>query len=204
MGNLLRGSGPSHWGMSVYVFRLGHRPHRDERVTTHLMLAARAFGASGAYYSGVRDPSMEESIRKVCEDWGGKFSLEYVADWRRTINDWRKGGRVIHLTMYGLPIMDVIPLVRSDPAPKLVVVGGAKVPGEVFRLADWNISVTSQPHSEVSALAVFLHELYEGRELNIIYEGARLRIVPQAKGKRIEILRPKGSQQVGLTTLEPV
>lgn len=180
--------------MSVYVLRLGHRPRRDERVTTHLILAARAFGASGAYYTGVRDPSMEESIRKVCEDWGGRFPLEYVSDWRRTINGWKERGQVIHLTMYGLPLMEVISQIRSDPAPKLVVVGGAKVPGEVFRLADWNVSVTSQPHSEVSALAVFLHELYEGKELSFAYEGARVKIVPKAKGKRIEILKAKSPE----------
>lgn len=182
--------------MSLYVLRLGHRPHRDERVTTHLMLAARAFGASGAYYSGMRDPPMEESIRKVCEDWGGRFTIEYVSDWRRTINAWKERGKVIHLTMYGLPLMDVVPLIRAEPAPKLIVVGGAKVPGEVFKLADWNVSVTSQPHSEVSALAIFLHELHEGKELSLSHEGARLRIVPQAKGKRVETLRPKGSNRI--------
>ncbi len=175
--------------MSVYVFRLGHRPKRDERITTHLMLVARAFGASGAYYSGVRDPSMEGSIRRVCENWGGRFSLEYVSDWKRSVRRWRETGRVVHLTMYGLPLTELIPLIRSDPHPKLVVVGGAKVPGEAFRLADWNISVTSQPHSEVSALAVFLHELYEGKELSLTFEGARLRVVPQARGRRVEALR---------------
>jgi len=61
-------------------------------------------------------------------------------------------------------------------------------PGEVYGLADWNVAVTSQPHSEVSALAVFLHELYEGRWLEGVYEGARLRVVPQARGKRVEDL----------------
>jgi tRNA (cytidine56-2'-O)-methyltransferase len=181
--------------MSVYVFRLGHRPKRDERVTTHLMLVARAFGASGAYYSGVRDPSMEGSIRRVCEDWGGRFTLEYAPDWRGALKGWRERGRVIHLTMYGLPLMEVMPPIRADPAPKLVVVGGAKVPGEVFKLADWNVSVTSQPHSEVSALAVFLHELFEGKELSLTFEGARLQIIPQARGKMVKALRPKGPRE---------
>jgi len=66
-------------------------------------------------------------------------------------------------------------------------VGGAKVPGEVYGLADWNVGVTSQPHSEVSALAVFLHELQEGEELGLAFPGARKRVVPQARGKRVDV-----------------
>jgi predicted SpoU family rRNA methylase len=38
----------------------------------------------------------------------------------------------------------------------------------------------------VSALAVFLHELYEGRELLLASPGARLKVVPMAHGKRIK------------------
>ena len=36
----------------------------------------------------------------------------------------------------------------------LIAVGGPKVPGEVYKLADYNVAVTSQPHSEVAALAI--------------------------------------------------
>ena len=88
---------------------------------------------------------------------------------------------------------EAISSIRNDPSDKLVVVGGPKVPGEVYGLADWNVSVTSQPHSEVSALAVFLHELFEGRELDGVFEGARMRITPQERGKRVNG-RPGGSK----------
>ena len=71
----------------------------------------------------------------------------------------------------------------------LVVVGGAKVPGEVYGMVDWNVAVTSQPHSEVSALAVFLHELFEGSELDASFKGAKLRVRPQARGKLVEEAR---------------
>jgi len=87
--------------------------------------------------------------------------------------------------MYGLSVQDTIDRIRASPKDKLVVVGGAKVPGEVYRLADWNTSVTSQPHSEVSALSIFLHELFEGKELSLSFEKAEVRVVPQAKGKKI-------------------
>ncbi|HIH88242.1 TPA: tRNA (cytidine(56)-2'-O)-methyltransferase [Candidatus Bathyarchaeota archaeon] len=169
---------------AVTVFRLGHRPSRDKRVSTHLLLAARAFGAEKAYYTGTQDDSLEESIRKITQDWGGDFKLEYASGWKQVIGGWE--GKVVHLTMYGIPFQDAVKEIRSDPSPKLVVVGGAKVPGEVYGASHWNVAVTGQPHSEVSALALFLHELYEGKELCLDFPGARLNVVPQAKGKRLQ------------------
>ncbi|MDH5794702.1 MAG: tRNA (cytidine(56)-2'-O)-methyltransferase [Candidatus Bathyarchaeota archaeon] len=170
----------------VYVLRLSHRPSRDKRVTTHLFLAARAFGADGAFYSGQRDDKIERSVKKVSKSWGGSFEVEYAEDWRKLVKQWNKdGGETLHLTVYGLPLQDVIGHVTASPKDKLVVVGGAKVPGAVYELADWNVSVTSQPHSEVSALSVFLHELFEGRELSKSYEDSGMRVVPQARGKRV-------------------
>jgi len=148
------------------------------------MLAARAFGASGVTYTGERDPGLEESIGRVVSEWGGSFGLEYSESWRKVVSGWR--GRVVHLTMYGLPVQDVVSEIRGDGSDLLVVVGGAKVPGELYGLADWNVGVTSQPHSEVSSLAVFLHDLYEGGELGLSFPGARLRVDPQARGKRVE------------------
>jgi len=170
---------------SVAVLRLGHRPSRDKRVSTHLLLAARAFGAKKAYYTGIQDDSLEESIRKITLDWGGDFSLEYASGWKPVLGNWE--GKVVHLTMYGLPFQEVVGEIRSDPAPKLIVVGGAKVPGEVYGAAHWNVAVTGQPHSEVSALALFLHELYEGRELGLDFPGARLKVIPQVQGKKLQI-----------------
>ena len=175
----------------VYVLRLNHRPNRDKRVTTHLLLAARAFGADGAFYSGQRDEKIERSVEKVKKSWGGAFGVEYVQDWRKVVKEWREdGGEVVHLTVYGLPVQDIIEQVIASPKDKLVLVGGAKVPGAAYELADWNVSVTSQPHSEVSALSVFLHELFEGRELSREFEKAGIRAVPQAKGKKIVRVEP--------------
>ena len=168
----------------VVVLRLGHRPSRDKRVSTHLLLAARTFGAKRAYYTGIQDPSLEESIKKIVADWGGDFTLEYMVGWKTIFADWK--GKIVHLTMYGLPYQEVVGEIRSDPSPKLIVVGGAKVPGEVYGAADWNVAVTGQPHSEVSALALFLHELYQGRELQREFQGARLTVIPQANGKKIK------------------
>jgi len=170
----------------IYILRLDHRPKRDKRVTTHLFLAARALGATGGFYSGERDEKIERSVEKVSKSWGGAFRVSYVTDWKETMREWKeKGGEIIHLTMYGLPIQKIIDQIRSLSDPLLVVVGGPKVPKSVYELADWNVSVTSQPHSEISALAIFLHELFEGRELSISFKDAKIIIVPQAKGKKV-------------------
>lgn len=172
--------------LNICVLRLGHREVRDKRVTTHLFLAARAFGADKVIYSGRRDKKLEERIEKVVETWGGVFEVEYQRDWRKTVKSWRsQDWEVTHLTMYGLPIQDVIPAIRQSHKDKLVIVGGAKVHGGVFELADWNVSVTSQPHSEISALCIFLHELFQGKELARTFENAEKRIIPQAKGKKV-------------------
>jgi tRNA (cytidine56-2'-O)-methyltransferase len=172
--------------MTVTVLRLSHRPMRDKRLSTHVLLAARAFGADGAIYAGTQDPRLEESVAKIVEEWGGGFTVQYTDSWRRTVKAWR--GEVVHLTMYGLPVQEVIQDLRMSPEPKLVVVGGSKVPREIYDLAEWNVSVTTQPHSEVSALAVFLHMLFGGEELGRSFEGARLRIKPMGRGKEVETL----------------
>ena len=176
----------------VYILRLNHRPKRDKRVTTHLFLAARALGATGGFYSGEEDEKVQMSIEKVSRSWGGDFKVSYVQNWAKKITEWKRmGGKVIHLTMYGLPLMQVIDQIRSLMEPLLVVVGGAKVPRRVYEMADYNVSVTSQPHSEISALALFLHELFEGEELSISFDDAKLRIVPQERGKMVLRLNDK-------------
>jgi tRNA (cytidine56-2'-O)-methyltransferase len=173
-------------GMEVVILRLGHRYVRDDRVTTHVFLTARAFGASKVIYAGQRDEKLEERIEGITKVWGGPFKVEYEKDWKQTIEKWKeRGGEVVHLTVYGLPLQDVICKIRKSNKGKLVVVGGAKVPKIIYKLSDWNVSITSQPHSEISALSVFLHELFEGRELSKVFQSARLIVIPEFKGKKI-------------------
>lgn len=171
------------------VLRLGHRPERDKRVTTHVALVARAFGASGFILVGPGDPGVRDSIEKVLERWGGKryFFYREVESYRRAIEEWRSTEKscVVHLTMYGLPVDSVIDRIRSECARVMVIVGAEKVPREVYELADYNVSIGSQPHSEVSALAVFLDRLYMGRELFLEFDDARVRVVPDPRGKRV-------------------
>ena len=167
----------------VAVLRIGHRPERDQRVTTHVGLAARALGARGMYLAA-DDHGVVTSIEDVADRWGGDFFVENDVKWRRCILDWKAGGgKVAHLTMYGLRMTDVIDEVRTQERV-LVVVGAEKVPGEIYGLADYNVSVTTQPHSEISSLALFLDHLFEGKELNREYPDAKIRIEPTKVGKK--------------------
>ncbi|MEM0475618.1 MAG: tRNA (cytidine(56)-2'-O)-methyltransferase [Candidatus Norongarragalinales archaeon] len=179
----------------VIILRLGHRKKRDVRVTTHCALVARAFGASEIILSGERDETPLETIRAVTKKWGGKFKARFEVDWRRALKKFR--GERVHLTMYGEPLQEKITDLRRAAKKKnvLVVVGAEKVPCEVYALCDYNVAVGNQPHSEVAAIAVFLHELFEGKELNKKFAGALVQIKPNARGKTVLKKKNCGKQR---------
>jgi tRNA (cytidine56-2'-O)-methyltransferase len=169
----------------VVVLRLGHRPGRDDRMTTHIGLTARALGADRALLVGDASQS-ETTVTDITERFGGPFDVEVIDSYRDIIRDWE--GTVAHLTMYGERVQDVEDDIRQTHAegPLLVVVGAEKVPFEVYDYADFNVGVTNQPHSEVAALAVFLDRLFEGRELDREWEDADREVIPMETGKRVE------------------
>ncbi len=169
----------------IIVLRIGHRPERDKRLTTHVCLVARAFGADGVIIGAEEDEHVKNSVEDIVARWGGPFYIRFEKNWRRTLREWN--GKIVHLTMYGIHIDEVIEKIRNDDNI-MVVVGGEKVPGEVYALADYNVAIGNQPHSEVSALAIFMDRLFEGNELNREFKNAKLRIVPQKRGKKVEKL----------------
>ncbi len=170
----------------VYVLRIGHRPQRDKRVTTHVGLVARAFGANGFILGDICDKNIVESLRRIQRDWGGSITIECGVDSRKYTEEWKKnGGEIIHLTMYGLHIDSIIEDIRESNRPKLVIVGAEKVPAFFYQIADYNVAIGNQPHSEVAALAVFLDRLFGGEELRIEYPNARKKIIPSSRRKRI-------------------
>lgn len=165
---------------TVSVLRIGHRAGRDPRLTTHLALAARALGADRLYLHPP-DPALAERLAGVGRTWGGAFAVTGVADWRALVE--RFDGTVVHLTMYGEPW----PTVQEEIAAAkriLLVVGGAKVPSELYRRAHRNVAVGHQPHSEVAALAVVLRDLL-GVPGPGAWPGAAQRVVPMARGKKV-------------------
>ena len=174
----------------IVILRWGHRPQRDARLTTHVALAARALGASGFVLSDIEDKRIKETIEKMRDSWGGEFSVEMGITWRNVVSDWKSsGGIVVHLTAYGENVQtsDVLDRIRNLNKDVLVLVGSQKVPPEFYsaEVSDFNVAVGNQPHSECAALAIFLDRFFRGETLGKTFENARMKIVSQQRGKRI-------------------
>ncbi len=169
----------------VVVLRIGHRPGRDDRMTTHVGLTARALGADRVVFEDDASGAAE-TVRDITDRFGGPFAVETTDAPLGVLSGF--DGRIVHLTMYGERVQDVAGDVRAAHRedPLLVVVGAEKVPFDVYDAADWNVGVTNQPHSEVAGLAVFLDRLFEGRELDREWVDADRRVVPTETGKRVE------------------
>jgi tRNA (cytidine56-2'-O)-methyltransferase len=175
----------------VTVFRLEHRKRRDQRLTTHIFLTARALGAVQGFFSGDQDESLIRTIHELVDDWGGVFTLSWISNWKSFLQEQKSAGtRIIHLTMYGRPLQEGLAWLK-DPTQgansAIIVVGGPKVPGEIYGLADLNISIGNQPHSEVAALAILLYEWFGKSQLYVNRHGKK-RIIPSAIGKQMRIL----------------
>jgi tRNA (cytidine56-2'-O)-methyltransferase len=169
---------------SIRVLRVGQRYVRDDRTLTHLCLVSRALGAESIFL-GDAEKDVIGTLEEVNRTWGGDFRAILGVPWRKVIQDSKAEGRsIVHLTMYGMPLLDEVGELRRLEK-LLLVVGGPKVPGKVYRESDYNIAVTSQPHSEIAALAIALHEIQAGEELKRAFEKSRLRILPSPKGKRV-------------------
>ncbi len=171
--------------MHIEILRLGHRLPRDERISTHVALVARAFGASAIAYTGQHDAGLEDSVVRICGRWGGKFPVSYEKSAVSFIKSKKRDGfSIVHLTMYGMPVMEKMPEMKKQDKV-LIIVGSEQVPAEIYQLADYNISVTNQPHSEVAALAITLDRMMEGKELTGLDFGGEISITPSERGKII-------------------
>jgi tRNA (cytidine56-2'-O)-methyltransferase len=136
------------------------------------------------------DAKIKESIQKVAKDWGGPFVFEMGKHWKKVISEWKMGGGVtVHLTVYGenIQMSDVLQRIKKTRKDVLVIVGSQKVPKEFFSkiFSDFNVAIGNQPHSECASLAVFLDRFFCGEELVKDFENAKMKVVPQKRGKRI-------------------
>jgi tRNA (cytidine56-2'-O)-methyltransferase len=121
------------------------------------------------------DRSLVSTIRDVVQRWGGDFWIRDQVNWRQEIAKWKHDrGTVVHLTMYGQNLPNVINHLETERL--MVVVGAEKVPPDLFKLADYNVAITNQPHSEIAALSIFLDRVQSGQELAAEFSG-RTRIV---------------------------
>ena len=157
------------------VLRIGHRPERDKRITTHVALTARAFGASKVYISNP-DSRVIKSVEEVVTKFGGNFKIIPASNPKKVVQD--SNLLIVHLTMFGLSIDESVKKIKDEKKGILFIVGAEKVPPWVFELADYNISIGNQPHSEVAALAIAMNNLHY-ESYNKEFKG-KLSVIPSA------------------------
>ncbi|MDR1993706.1 MAG: tRNA (cytidine(56)-2'-O)-methyltransferase [Nitrososphaerota archaeon] len=184
-------SSPDFVPVKITILRWGHRVQRDVRLTTHVALTARALGASGFILADVADNHIKETVSKITQAWGGSFKFEMALPWKSMIRKWKnEGGIIVHLTAYGENIQasNVMSRIKAQNKDILLLMGSQKVPGEFYseEISDFNVAVGNQPHSECSALAIFLDRYFGGQELNKPFEKAKISIVPKERGKEIK------------------
>ena len=170
----------------IEVVRIGQRVVRDDRVTTHVALVSRSFGAEKIFMTEV-NPEIKDTLEKINNIWGGNFIVEFIENWKSIIKKKKEEGfKIIHLSMYGQKINDVQMQLRTEEK-MLVVVGAEKVPREIYELADYNVGVGSQPHSEISALAILLDRIQNGEQFEKVFPDAKRKIIPTKNGKNVEV-----------------
>jgi tRNA (cytidine56-2'-O)-methyltransferase len=175
----------------IVILRWGHRVQRDVRLTTHVALTARALCASGFILADTTDVHIEETVNKITKAWGGNFHFEMGTPWKRAVREWKAtSGIIVHLTAYGENIQtsDVMERIRATGKDVMLLVGSQKVPGEFYsdEVSNFNVAVGNQPHSECSALAIFLDRYFQGKELGKPFEKAKITIVPKERGKEVK------------------
>ena len=172
--------------MIIEVVRIGQRVVRDDRVTTHVALVSRSFGAEKIYMTEV-NPEIKETLDKINKTWGGNFEIEFIEKWKAIVKKKKEENfKIVHLTMYGEKINDAQKELQNEEK-LLIVVGAEKVPREIYELADYNVGVGSQPHSEISALAVLLDRIQSGKQFEKAFPNAKRKIVPTKNGKNVEV-----------------
>ncbi len=170
--------------MNFEVLRIGQRVVRDDRVTTHVALVARAFGASKIYMNEV-NLEIKDTLNKINQTWGGNFEIKFISDWKKIIKEKKTNSvKIVHLTMYGENINKLASSLQKEENI-LIVVGAEKVPREIYDFADYNVAIGNQPHSEISALAVLLDRIQGGNQFLIKFENSVREIIPTKRGKNV-------------------
>jgi tRNA (cytidine56-2'-O)-methyltransferase len=164
----------------ITVLRIGHRIDRDKRITTHVALVARAFGADSIFIT-TKDQKIKKNIQSVCKRFGGDFQVETGLDPKKIIKLWK--GKIVHLTMYGAELESAVGQIDTN-RDLLIIVGAEKVPPYYYEIADINISVGNQPHSEVAALALFLDRYTKAAWQRKDFHG-NIQIIPCVKEKKV-------------------
>ncbi|SVB85699.1 uncharacterized protein METZ01_LOCUS238553, partial [marine metagenome] len=103
------------------VLRIGQRVVRDDRVTTHVALVARSFGARKIFMNEINS-EIKDTISKINKTWGGDFEIEMIENWKRIIKEKKNQSvKIVHLTMYGQNINNIEKKIRNEDKILIVV-----------------------------------------------------------------------------------
>lgn len=172
--------------MIIEIVRIGQRLVRDDRVTTHVALVSRAFGAERIFMTEI-NPEIKDTLEKINKTWGGDFVVEFIDKWKTIVKKKKEENfKIVHLSMYGENINEIQEKLQKEEN-LLVIVGAEKVPREIYELADYNVGIGSQPHSEISALAILLDRIQKGVQFEKEFPNAERKIIPTKKGKNVQI-----------------
>jgi tRNA (cytidine56-2'-O)-methyltransferase len=94
----------------------------------------------------------------------------------------------LYLTRYGIPLQDKSYTLKTYKNLLLIVTLKEEVKA-IHDLADFNISISSQPHCSAAAIAIFLHDFYNGRELAMHFENAQMKLIPKEHGVEVKKIR---------------
>ena len=133
------------------------------------------------------NPEIKDTIEKINNTWGGNFVIQFIDNWKSVIKDKKNEGyKIVHLSMYGEKINQIQSQLRLEDK-MLIVVGAEKVPREIYELADYNVGVGNQPHSEISALAILLDRIQDGEQFEKTFANAKRKIIPTKNGKNVQV-----------------
>ena len=142
----------------------------------------------GVIYTALDKKTLRAELYKMVDKRG--ITAKDLFHWKITVIE-VKLKNVLDLTdpkirkKFGIELSDKLEEIQDfREGNVLIVVGGVKVPGQIFELADFNIAIGNQPHSEVAALAVFLDRITEGKARKQKFQDANYEIVPMEKGKQ--------------------
>ncbi|MBS8122191.1 tRNA (cytidine(56)-2'-O)-methyltransferase [Candidatus Vampirococcus lugosii] len=170
--------------MNIKILKLDHRPLRDKRITTHCALVSRAFKANSFFYSGIQDKNIEKNVLEINNKFGSSFEINYTQKPYELVKKLKKEKYIIiHLTMYGENITKKIKEIKNNKNI-LLIVGGPKVEHKYYEIANYNIGVTNQPHSEVAAIAMILY-LIDNKSIENKDYNSEIKIIPNNDNKNV-------------------
>jgi tRNA (cytidine56-2'-O)-methyltransferase len=158
--------------LTISILAIGKSPYQTN---LDLCLTARALGASEITFVGDKDTRLIRYINNLNKNWGGKFKVQFAKSYKEALKSDTKYKKV-YLTRYGNPLQTKSYMLKTYKNLVLIVTLKDEMEA-IQKLADFNISVSSQPHCSSAAVAIFLHEFYNGRELAMHFENAKYKLV---------------------------